>query len=127
MMEKNKGPKNESDPPVWYIIIEHQQEGPYSLQDLKRNRRFTPDTLVWKKGFSEWIAARFVPEILEIFKDEVESQSVHDRFKGKAVGTDLGQESQATLTLQQDPYQIFLWILVLLLVFIYAYYQFYYS
>ena len=127
MIENKLDPNEDLDPPVWYIMIDKRQEGPYRLYDLKRNRRFTPDTLVWRKGFNEWVAARFVPEILEIFKEEIESKPIHERFKGKAVGADLVQESQATLTLQQDPYQLLLWVLVLLLIFLYSYYQFYHS
>ncbi len=107
----------------WFIIVEHQQEGPYSLQDLKRDRRFTPDTLVWKKGFQEWIPARFIPEMKLIFKDEPKVKALHESEKGNALESDLGQ---ATLAMQQDPYQFWLWLLVFLLVILYTFYQLYY-
>lgn len=108
----------------WFAIFDDQQQGPYSLLDLKRDKRFTPDTLVWKKGFQEWILARFVPEMKDLFKDEPESKPLHEPEKGTALEPDLGQ-GQATLTMQQDPYQLFLWILVLILVIVYTFYQLY--
>ena len=122
--------KNEKsiDPDVkeWFIIIENQQSGPYSLLDLKKEPRFTPDTLVWRKGFQEWIKARFVPELQMVFKDEPEPRPLHDADKGKGLESDMGQQNQATLTLRQDPYQFLLWVLLLLLVIFYTFYQFYY-
>lgn len=112
----------------WFIIFENKQEGPYSLLDLKRDHRFTPDTLIWKKGFQEWTPARFVSEIKEVFKDEPEGKAIHESENGKnVIEPDLGQQNQVTLTLQQDPYQLFLWILVLLLILFYTLYQFYYK
>lgn len=110
----------------WFIIIENEQLGPYSLSDLKSEPRFNPDTFVWKKGFQEWIKARFVPEMEEVFKDDSETKGLHEPEKGKRLESDLGQESQATLTLQQDPYQFLLLILLLLLVAFYTFYHFYY-
>lgn len=127
MFQSNKNKKFiESDVKEWFIIIENQQAGPYSLLDLKRNLYFTPDTLVWKKGFQEWTKARFVPELQEVFKDEPKPQALHEPDKGKEVESEMGQQAQATLTLQQDPYQYILWILLLLLTIFYTFYQFYY-
>lgn len=108
----------------WFIIIDNRQEGPYSIQDLKRDLRFTPDTLVWKQGFIKWLPARAVQEIAEVFEDETESQTTQKPNFNHPVGSDLGQESQATLTLRQDPYQFFLWVIVLLLIIIYTYTRF---
>lgn len=122
---KNNQKIVESDVKEWFIIIENQQAGPFSLLELKANSHFTPDTLVWKKGFKEWIKARFVPELQQLFKDEIEPRALHEPEEG--LESDLGQQSQATLTLQQDPYQFILWILLLLLLIFYTFYQFYYK
>lgn len=107
----------------WYIIVDNRQEGPFSLMDLRRDPRFTPDTLTWKKNFKEWIAARYVPEMREVFADEVIRKPPLKPAIPKGLDSDLGQESQATLTLQQDPSQMILWILVILLIFLYTYFQ----
>lgn len=126
MFQKERNPKVPlSTEKEWFIIVENRQEGPYSLFDLKNDRRFSPDTLVWKKGFKEWVAARNVAEIAEVFKDEPPSQTIQGLRQEKTLGSDLGKESQLTLTLQQDPYQFILWILVVLLILIYTYYQFF--
>ena len=109
----------------WFIIVENQQEGPYNLLDLKRDVRFTPDILVWKKGFQEWTPARFVLEMQKIFKDEPEAKAIHEPDKGNVIKPGLGQQNQVILAMQQDPYQFFLWILVLLLVIFYTFYHFY--
>ena len=124
MFQTKRGPKvQDASEKVWFIILENKQEGPYSILDLKKEARFNPDTLIWKKGFKEWTAARNVAEIQEVFSDELPSQETQEPHQGKALGSDLGQESQATLTMQQDPYQLILWILVVLLIIIYAFYQ----
>lgn len=110
----------------WFVIFDKKQEGPYSLLDLKKDPRFTPDHLVWRKGFHEWTPARFVIELQEIFKDEPESKTIHDNSSKKSESV-LGQQEQVTLTLQQDPYQMFLWILLILLIILYSFYFFYNS
>lgn len=123
MLRKEKRKKIiESDTEEWFILIEHQQIGPFKTSDLKQHPLFTPDTLVWKKGFKEWIKARFIPELQDLFKDDPQSSPLLEE-NGKGLKTEVGQESQATLTLQQDPYQFLLWILLLLIV---IYYTFFY-
>jgi hypothetical protein len=106
----------------WFIIVGDQREGPYSLGDLKRDPRVTPDTLVWKKGFKEWVPARLVATLKPVFEDEPDSQPLHQKPKIKPLKTDLGPE-QVTVAMHQDPYQLLLWILLLLLVLFYAFYQ----
>ncbi|MBA3602046.1 MAG: DUF4339 domain-containing protein [Parachlamydiaceae bacterium] len=56
---------------TWYIKIRGKQKGPYTLDQLKRNREVTPDTLVWSPEFEAWIPIRNIPELQEIFKDPV--------------------------------------------------------
>lgn len=57
---------------IWYIKVNGKQEGPFSYADLKRDRRLTPDTLVWKQGFETWLPIREVSELKNLFKDEEE-------------------------------------------------------
>lgn len=125
MFQTNKRKEaSEAKSKIWYIIVDNHQEGPFSLLDLKDDARFNPDTLVWKKGFSEWVAARHVPELDAAFEDEPEPEPLHQKPKLAPLNQDLGQE-QATLIMQQDPYQFILWLLVFLLVIVYALYQLY--
>lgn len=112
---------SESNIKEWFIIFENRQEGPYTLLELKKDRRFTPDTLVWKKGFLEWIPARLVPEMQELFKDTPESRPLHPQDE-EGLGSELGHE-QAMLVMQQDPYQIYLWIILFLIILYYTLYH----
>ena len=108
----------------WYIWINGVQEGPYNIQDLKNHLEITPDTLVWKKGFENWISIRKVAELKEVFKDKPESQPLHQKSPAE-VSAELLQK-QATLTLlQPDPSYWLLWLLLALVLFLYAGYQFF--
>jgi hypothetical protein len=106
---------------IWYVSIHNTQEGPYSVEDLKRDDRITPDTLVWKEGFPRWIPIRDVPELKKIFKDEKKNENDDD--------LDEKQPSricfdEVVLDYQQDPNSIF-WLIVVTLALIYSLYQFY--
>lgn len=120
--EKNQIAR-ESEEKEWYIILDNQQGGPFSLYDLKRNPRFTPDTLVWKKGYKEWTPARLVLEMKELFKDSPESVPLHEKPEmSNGLKGDYAQDNQATLTLQQDPYPLMLLIILVLLLILYVFY-----
>ena len=106
----------------WFVIYNNVQEGPYSLFDLKNDIRFTPDIFVWKKGFHEWVMARYIPEVQKVFKDEVVNNESKD-FGDQIVDPDLGQQDQAALAMQQDPYQFLLWFIILMIVLLYTFYQ----
>lgn len=116
--------KEERDLKQWFIIVENQQLGPFSLQDLKREPRFTPDTLVWKKDFKEWIEARFVLELQKLFKDDPDPHSVYQPPQEKGQKGDF-HDNQDVLTMQQDPYQFILWVVLLFLILFYTFYRFY--
>jgi hypothetical protein len=103
---------------IWYISINNIQEGPYSVEDLKWDRRVTPDTLVWREGFPHWIPIRDVPELRSIFKDEVEEEAELEK-KFDRLGV-----NEIALAYQQDPNTIF-WLIVVILALIYSLYQFY--
>lgn len=52
-------------PDYWYVE-NGQQQGPVTLSALKAvlaGAGFSPDTLVWKKGMPDWVAARTLPEL----------------------------------------------------------------
>ena len=59
----------------WFIQIDGSSQGPYSIEDLKRDDRITPDTLVWKEGFANWVPMRKVAELEEVFRDVEENPS----------------------------------------------------
>lgn len=105
----------------WFILINNKKEGPYSFKELKEDKRITPDTLVWKKGLKEWIPIRFVPELADLFKDE-NVVKPSGSTSSESISADLTQE-QATLTIQQEPSPVILWIIILILLLTYLLYQ----
>lgn len=50
----------------FYYSEGNQQKGPVSLDQL-RALRLTPDTLVWREGMPQWMAAGAVPELANLF------------------------------------------------------------
>ena len=59
-------------PPVqYYVGINEQQAGPFGWEELDglvKKGELTAQTLVWKKGFADWVAAHSVDELKIIFK-----------------------------------------------------------
>lgn len=49
----------------YYIIINGEQTGPFSFDELL-NQRITPDTLIWRYGLTDWVKASDLPEYEEI-------------------------------------------------------------
>jgi len=50
----------------WYIAIGGQQQGPFSQAQIQQGLAtgiYTPDTLVWRQGFANWLAMAQVPEL----------------------------------------------------------------
>ena len=82
---------------VWFIEINGNKEGPYSYSDLKNDPRLTPDTLIWKKGYSRWVPIRYVSELKKLFEDdsseiapteEKNRSSPYDYQEGEAITLD---------------------------------------
>lgn len=106
---------------VWYILIDGKKEGPFSLPELKRHFRVTPDTLAWKEGFKEWVPIRHILELRDIFKDEEQPLSENEEeIKGKAVEMTPAE----TLAMRSDPPSFYFWLIIALLVLSYALYVF---
>ena len=49
----------------YYIFINGQKKGPYSYDDLKI-LTINNDTLIWRKGFDEWLKASTIEEVKEL-------------------------------------------------------------
>lgn len=52
---------------TYFIIINHQQAGPYTLEELF-DRHITSDTLVWAEGMANWTPAWQIEELRDILK-----------------------------------------------------------
>jgi membrane protease subunit (stomatin/prohibitin family) len=67
-------PRQDGPPPrpqdSWFYGVDGQQHGPLSVAGLRAQveaGRINPDTLVWKKGMTDWAVASKLPELASIF------------------------------------------------------------
>ncbi len=104
----------------WFIQIEGKQEGPFSFEELKRDRRITPDTLVWKAGFSNWLPIRKVAELRDLFKDEENENSSDEENEDKARTLSKKSLDNDVLTLQYDPSHWIVWLIIILIILLYV-------
>lgn len=51
---------------VYYIYRSNQQEGPYTSEQI-RHAGLTPDTYVWYQGLQEWVLAKNVDELQDLW------------------------------------------------------------
>lgn len=101
----------------WFILIDSKKEGPYSVADLRSDRRVTPDTLVWKPGFEDWVPMRKVLELKKVFEDNESEQDQGTKPAAPAL-----PENDTLALVSEPPY---FWIIIALIVVAYAFYQFF--
>ena len=56
-------------PQFYYAIIEGNQAGPFSEQELSRliaEKKIVKETFIWKPGLPKWERAEKIPEILKL-------------------------------------------------------------
>lgn len=51
----------------YWIIVDNQPAGPYTGEQLV-NAGLKPDTLVWRKGYAQWIESGRVPELADMMR-----------------------------------------------------------
>ena len=102
----------------WYCLFRGRKEGPYSLEELRRHPRFCPDTLVWKKGFPQWVKASKIREFEKIFKEEKR------RSQGQKKGTKKRPLREVEILASRQtppPYLLLLFILLVVVVLLFYY------
>lgn len=104
----------------WFVRIDEEKEGPFSINDLRADSRITPDTPAWKKGFSQWLPIRNIPELQVIFEDEETIQTPNDLRKSFKK---LENEEIALDWRDNNPYFFYL-LIVLAILFAYLIYEF---
>lgn len=100
----------------WFVLLNGNQAGPYSVAQLKRMEEITPDTLAWRKGMIKWLPIREIPELKELFKDE-------GIFPSPTVPESAAGVEDLTLNFPQADPPIFFWLLFLLVLLAYALFQ----
>lgn len=100
---------------IWFVQIGGKSEGPFSFDDLKQDRRLTPDTLVWKNGFTQWKPIREVAELKKLFQDETEPPASLNPTPTKPTFP----EDELALDYQRDPSYLF-WLLLAIITLLYV-------
>jgi hypothetical protein len=63
-------PQGSEPPPLpgdaWYYAVGSERRGPVSASALRAQAGITQDTLVWRRGMTEWAPASAVPELASI-------------------------------------------------------------
>lgn len=54
----------------YYMVLDEQSTGPYTLDEITLHPRLTPETLVWKPGIENWVAAKTLPELAPAFSSQ---------------------------------------------------------
>ena len=99
---------------IWFVFIEGQEEGPYSLGDLKKDRRLTPYTLVRRVGSKKWLPLGKIRALKAVFEDEVRPPAQEE---GKAPVWSPGGETALMNPSDPDgPITLVVFILLLLTV-----------
>lgn len=101
---------------IWYLDIRGHLEGPYSIRDLRRDSRVTPDSLVWREGFAHSVPIRNVPELKAVFSDEEKPKE-----KRELKAEIKPQNDTMILEMSQEP-PFLMWVVVLLVLFLLGWY-----
>lgn len=105
---------------IWFIKIAQTREGPFSFQELRGDPRVTPDTLVWRKGFQDWIPIRKVPELKDLFKDGKSLHEIGPSFKKKPLPIKGKEELVLDFQKGPPPFLIVILIVILILLSLYS-------
>ena len=54
-------------PSQYYLVVDEKSTGPFSLEEILMHPALTPETLVWKPGIENWVAAQTLPELAQAF------------------------------------------------------------
>ncbi len=107
---------------VWYIEIFRGVEGPFTKEQLKKDSRLTPDIYVWREGFEQWKKVKDVPELDDLFEDEVVIQEdQHDVALTEHLDDEIVLENQA------GPPPYIYWILLVLIALSYITYSYFFG
>ena len=56
-----------SDQLQYYMVVDEKSTGPFTLAEIILHPKLTPQTLVWKPGIENWVAAESLPELAPTF------------------------------------------------------------
>lgn len=98
---------------IWYVWISGKQEGPFSVNELKKMKELTPDTWAWRQGMPAWLPIRKIPELRELFEEELPPEN--EELQQGAL-----PEKDAALVMPYAQPPWFFWFLIALVLVLYA-------
>lgn len=60
---------------IYYIVIDENPTGPFTLDEITLNSALNPESLVWKPGLDNWVAAKTLPELAPAFHNTFRQQT----------------------------------------------------
>lgn len=103
----------------WFLLVKGERFGPFTLAEVRRHPLLKPKILVWKKGYKDWVEARKVPELKDLFEKEQEEVS-DESNKLKVIPPEV-------LAVQAPSPNFFMWALIALVMLVYVFYQIYFN
>lgn len=61
---------NQDNAQIYYMVVDEKSTGPFTLDEITLHPKLTLETLVWKPGLENWIAAKHLPELSPAFKNQ---------------------------------------------------------
>lgn len=55
------------NPEQYYMVVDEQSTGPYTFEQVTTHPAFSRNTLVWKPGLDNWVAAESLSEFANLF------------------------------------------------------------
>lgn len=101
----------------WFIFVDEKEEGPFSISQLKCDKRITPDTLARHINSVRWQPIKQIPELKEVFKDEESQPLIKETDKSLPRGDELA------IDVDQDPSPWLYFLLLLAIILTYVFYQ----
>lgn len=106
---------------IWFLFLDHKQEGPYSLIELERDERLTPETFAWREGMMDWKKISEIPELHAVFDGEAKKEE--ETFFNKDDQTPV-PDDEIALDLQKGPPVFFYWTLLALFLILLLMYEY---
>ena len=104
----------------WFLYIGGQEEGPFTFEDLEKDSRLSFKTFVWKDGLEDWTPIEKVPELKAMIEKRKSRPPSHDEEMNR-IRQELSQEDEV-ITLQSEPPYWIIWVLVVLLALLFAWF-----
>lgn len=61
---------SQENPEVYYMVVDEKSTGPYSLAEVILHPKLTKETLIWKPGLENWVAADTLTELAPVFASQ---------------------------------------------------------